>query len=334
MPTDTSIAALPDVEPSLGARAVQRALSAVLEAAAVVDGGEVLEHAMLAGDEPPRLVASSLLEGSAMRAHRVRAEPDAEFAGFLDGTQLSRVLAYAAGVPIVHGVVAAVVRERRHRRLVTWQHRVLRRVYASKRAIPSAVWTTLERACGDELVDVSDAAHDGAHPFILRDAAVHRVQKDRERLEAFLAERWCHVERRPLFIDGGIGGSDRVATASCVVGVVKSHRTLYAEGDALATVLRLGAGERSSVVRIDSARRTPVASWYLRLRDPRGRDPMFGLVRVEVRLPEPGEDVATIAERTSAWVLAEVAPLAMPDSRWDKMVYGVRDCEQFLRAIG
>jgi len=179
--------------------------------------------------------------------------------------------------------------------------------------------------------------HDGAHPFILRDAAIHRVQKDREALEAMLAERWCHLECEPLFIDGGIGGSERVATAACVVGVVKSHRTLYAEGEALASILRLATGERSSVFRIDSARRTPVASWYLRLRDPAGRDPLWGLVRVETRLPDPGRDVGhdvgALANDVSRWVLAEATPLAMPDARWDKMVYGIRDCEQFLRAV-
>jgi hypothetical protein len=31
--------------------------------------------------------------------------------------------------------------------------------------------------------------------------------------------------------------------------------------------------------------------------------------------------------------LAEVAPVSLPDGRWDKMVYGVRDCEEFLRAV-
>ncbi len=36
-----------------------------------------------------------------------------------------------------------------------------------------------------------------------------------------------------LFIDGGISGSERIAVSSCTVGVVKSHRTLYAEGDEL-----------------------------------------------------------------------------------------------------
>jgi len=32
-------------------------------------------------------------------------------------------------------------------------------------------------------------------------------------------------------------------------------------------------------------------------------------------------------------VLGEVAPLALPDPRWDKLVYPIRDCEQFLRAV-
>ena len=28
-----------------------------------------------------------------------------------------------------------------------------------------------------------------------------------------------------------------------------------------------------------------------------------------------------------------VMPLSLPDSRWDKMVYGIRDCEEFLRSL-
>ena len=44
-------------------------------------------------------------------------------------------------------------------------------------------------------------------------------------------------------------------------------------------------------------------------------------------------DIAARADEVSRWILAEVSPLALPDSRWDKMVYGVRDCEEFLRAI-
>jgi hypothetical protein len=39
------------------------------------------------------------------------------------------------------------------------------------------------------------------------------------------------------------------------------------------------------------------------------------------------------ADEVSRWVLAETAPLSLPDGRWDKMAYGIRDCEEFLKAI-
>jgi hypothetical protein len=57
---------------------------------------------------------------------------------------------------------------------------------------------------------------------------------------------------------------------------------------------------------------------------------MFGLVRMEAA---PGGNVASRANEISRWVLAEGTPNAMPDSRWDRMPYGIRDCEQFLRSI-
>jgi hypothetical protein len=101
-------------------------------------------------------------------------------------------------------------------------------------------------------------------------------------------------------------------------------------------VLALAQGERSTAFRVSVGRRAPVASWYLRLRDPRGRDPMWGLVRLEARLPDPAESPDDLARRydaASRAVLAEAAPLALPDGRWDKMVYPIRDCEQFLKAI-
>ena len=138
-----------------------------------------------------------------------------------------------------------------------------------------------------------------------------------------------------MFIDGGISGSEKVAISTRAIGVVKSHRTLYAEGAALATVLALGARERSSVFRVTSSRRASVASWYLRLREPAGHDPMWGLVRAEMALPDPHgvRSIVARADEVSGWILAEASPLALPDARWDKMVYGVRDCEAFLRAV-
>jgi hypothetical protein len=296
-------------------------------------GAEVLER-VPTHVEPPRTLGARVLEGTTLRAHRILAEPHAAFAAFLDGIQQSRVEMYLpGGTPVVSATVAAVIRERRNRRLVTWAHLSERRLCLPLDVVPDGGRLGAEfEQC---VIDTSQPLGDdrgpaNRHPLALLERAVHFVQAQRERLEQQLAERWCSLMNAPLFIDGGISGSERIATATCAVGVVKSHRRLYAEGEAITTVFGLRRGERSSVFRVESSRRTPVASWYLRLREPDGRDPMWSLVRVEVA---DGVDAIARADEISRWILAEAAPLSLPDARWDKMVYGIRDCEEFLRAI-
>lgn len=323
-------------DPGLNVRTLQRQLAALLPEARPTGAGEgTLELA--SSIDAPRLISATVLEGGPLRARRVFPAPLAAFRGFLDGTQRSRVVSHIGSAPIVLGQVAAVVRERRNRRLHTWGAPLIeKRIYAPREVVGSAAWDTIAAVYGDLLVDSTDRdAGVGAHPFALRDAAFHRVQAHREALEQRLAERWCALENDPLFIDGGISGSEAVAVSGCTVGVVKSHRTLYAEGAALATILGLGHRERSSVFRITSPRRTTVASWYLRLREPAGHDPMWGLVRVETAHPDPTlmHAIGDRADEVSRWILAEASPLALPDARWDKMVYGIRDCEEFLRAV-
>ena len=319
-----------------GLLALQRQLRALApDVALVTNADQALEH-VTPDTRPPRLVEADVIEGATMRARRVFGEPAATFAAFLDGTQASRVVAYVDGMPIIHGTVAAVVRIRRNRRLTTWHRPVVRRRLYACLGLLATERRKMLHDLGLAVVDTTPASQQSsAHPFVLRDEAVHRVQADREEAERELAERWCNHEGDPLFIDGGISGSDKVAVSSCTVGVVKSHRTLYAEGDALQTILALRRGERSSVFRVTSPRRIPVASWYLRLRDPLGYDPMWGLVRVEIANPPQIEidSIGAHADQVSLWILAEASPLALPDGRWDKMVYGIRDCEEFLHAV-
>jgi hypothetical protein len=184
---------------------------------------------------------------------------------------------------------------------------------------------------------VVDTARDNAsekipsrHPAALMEAAVQRVQLDREAIELKLAEAWCASESGALYIDGSIAGSQIVANSPIAVGVVKSHRRLYADGDAFRTLVGLKAGERSSIFQVSPRTRSRVASWYVRVRNATGRDALFGLVRVEAAL---GDDLGERAAEISRWVMAETSPLSLPDGRWDKMAYGIRDTEEFLRAI-
>jgi hypothetical protein len=114
-----------------------------------------------------------------------------------------------------------------------------------------------------------------------------------------------------------------------VVGVSKSHATLPFEGEALERYLRLPPGHRSSIFVPASRRVVPVRAWALRLWPWEGRDLLHGLVRVEVA---PDNGTPEVADRLSRWLLAERAPVSAPDPRWDRLLYGIRRVEEFLRS--
>jgi hypothetical protein len=316
-----------------------RQLMQRLPGVSAVEGAASIESPLSA--DPPVLRSAQLVEGTALRAINVlpaRADVTSGFGAFLDGAQRVQIMGHHDGIPIVYGTASAAVRVRVNRRMVTWGHlppRVERKFFLPLRYLPvlddRSAWATQS---GVEIVDTSEADQAGAfpslHPTALLDRAMRAVDDMRERLEHQLAEAWCVAGDAPLFIDGGISGNPRVASSSCAVGVVKSHRTLFADGEALRTIFALSKGERSSVFRVSPRSRSSVISWYLRVRDAKGHDAMWGLVRVEVaECDRPAER----ADEISRWVLAEMSPLSLPDGRWDKMAYGVRDCEEFLRAI-
>jgi len=289
--------------------------------------------------DQPQLRSAQIVEGSVMRARKVPGvsrDMQSGFGAFLDGAQKVRLIARHEGVPLVLGITSAVVRVRVNRRLTTWGHqppKVEFKLYLPLKYLPPLADLPLGES-GLTVVDTSKADANGdypsPHPQVLLDRAIRAVDQQRELLEDQIAEAWCVRNEAPLFVDGGINRSAVVASSGCAVGVIKSHRTLYVEDDALKVVLSLAVNERSSVFQVSPRRRNSVFSWYLRQRSADGHDPLWGLVRVEM---SECANPADRADEISRWILAEKTPLALPDGRWDKMSYGVRDCEEFLRAI-
>jgi hypothetical protein len=327
--------------PDATSRAAFRLLREKLPGLNAIEGGTSAEP--LTTSDPPVLRSAQIVEGTALRAIRVpdvSRETVSGFGAFLDGAQKVKVFGHHDGIPIVLGTISAAVRVRVDRRMVTWGHqapRVERAIYLPLRYLTSLANRDVLDAfalSGWRVVDTSTADRNGEypsqHPAVLTDRAIRSVDQHREELEDRLAEAWCALGESPLFIDGGISRTASVAASSCAVGVIKSHRTLYVDGDALKIVMGLRKGERSSVFRVSPRSRSSVLSWYLRQRAAEGHDAMWGLVRVEVaECDRPAER----ADEISRWVLSETSPLALPDGRWDKMSYGIRDCEEFLRAI-
>lgn len=303
-----------------------------------VDGGAAEGDRHSRANEQPELLEPDIIEGSSFRAVHV-ADPrsvrgQSGFAGFLDGTQDVRIVNQIDGVPIVWATVSAAVRARTNRRLASWSGRppVVRGSYYIPFRYVDGMRDELRN--DSRVVDTARQNTSGAfpsrHPAALMEAAVQKVQQERERAEIELAEAWCALEEQALYVDGSISASPIVSRSTLAVGVIKSHRRLYAEGEAFRVLVALRAGERSTVFRVSSRSRNSVASWYVRVRAAAGRDALFGLVRVE---SAEAANISARADELSRWIIAEGAPLALPDGRWDKMAYGVRDTEEFLRAI-
>lgn len=288
--------------------------------------------------EPPRVGRCVIVEGNLLESHDVDDSATVGFSAFLDGVQRSQVADYAGTVPIVGGEIAAVIRTRVNRRMITWAdgHVAESRLYAPLQLLPSQTRRDFEDA-GIELRDtLSPNEETSGHPLELLRSAVDAVKRDRERLEQELAEAWVRRMAAPLFVDGVLPAGPAASQSPFCIGVVKSHHTIYTPDDGLHVVLALSECARSSVFLIERAWGPKVLSWYLRLRQPPSHDPFMGLVRVEIartsELEASGALVGRRADEVSAWVLAERAPLALPDARWDRMVYGIRDCEEYLRA--
>ena len=250
------------------------------------------------------------------------------FTHFLDGIERSCIVGYVGLVPIVYGYVAAVVRERTDGALTTFTVREEEGFYFPFEHLPPRRLSDAglpERALFDSAVAASER-----HPVRLADRGRAAVKRRRERLEAEGALAWAKAGAPGwLWIDGSAHVAPDVLATGRAVGVIKSHRTQFLALEEMRRVLSMTSGRRSSAFRPKRPDVGAVYTWYLRLRSRAERDLYFGLVRVE---SAAREETLASADEISAWLWSEIAPLSLPDSRWDTLLYPIRDCEQYLRS--
>lgn len=265
-----------------------------------------------------------LIEHSSLRTLNVGpAEPGPEPLAFLDGIQHYQVVAYDGTAPLIAGVAAAAVRERAERRLTTVVER-RRRILVGR---GGALERFARRYADFEPVALDE--EDEQHPVREIDRAVARIDQARSALEQQVGRLYRERSQAWLVVDGSLAESPFFAEDPRMLGVSKSHATLPFGGEELERYLALPPGHRSSIFEPASRRFAPVYAWGLRLWPWEGRDLLFGLVRVEAaQRPETLEQ----ADRWSRWILAERAPVSAPDARWDRLLYGIHNVEDYLRA--
>ena len=297
-------------------RTVRRQLAALLPEARPTGEGEGTLELASSHLDAPRLISATVLEGSGpLRARRVFQAPVAGFRGFLDGTQRSVVADYlAGGAPIVVGTGSgghpgAAEPPDAHLGAPAVRGADVRPTRGScpgrhgRPSSGSAVtcwWTSVPPSRRSTASTPSPSA---TPPSTSSRPIARHWSDGSPNAGARRSTTGCSST-------AASAAARRVAVSACTVGVVKTHRTLYAEGAALQTVLGLAHRERSSVFRITSTRRTTVASWYLRLRDPAGQRPDVGAGPGGDRASRPADAhaIGDRADEVSRWILAEAEP--------------------------
>lgn len=280
--------------------------------------------------EATALGEAEIIEDAGFLAlHDVGSGPGSRFEFFLDGIEYTRVCGYVGTIPLVHGYVAAVIRRRTERAFTTWSLIEEEVLAFPHDLLPPDRFLDVglpERALLDSQND-----SEGVHPIRLAEDGRATVKAHRAGLERRLARRWAGAGPHDgwLLVDGRLAIEPGLLKSGRAVGLVKSHRTQFLGTDAMADVLGMTAGQRSSVFQPVRPEVGEVYSWYLRLRHPTGHDIYWALARIEGRATS---ETLELADEVSRWLLAETSPLALPDSRWHVLLYPIRDCEVYLRA--
>lgn len=276
-----------------------------------------------------------------------------EFRFFEDGRQRTLQIGYIRTsygenltlIPVHFFMVAAVVLERRERKLVLWRKPVVQQgVLVPKGLIPEQQILQGFEQKGLLVVDTDRPGSPPGDYYDIRRRALLRAKDQRLAVEQQLITEWRESNEAGkgfLIVDGTLMNMrDEKNVASCI-GVSKSFGSRYFDISKHNQIMQMKACQRSWTFRFhdetdesDDQRKgsRERLSWYLRLRDKPNADPEFGLIRVEMsksHIPKAGE----FANRFSRSLLSERLPTAYPAPRWDKHLYPIQGCENYLSSI-
>jgi hypothetical protein len=285
-----------------------------------------LEHYEISnGSNLPENVAIHPIEIPGIYKVQDEYRGDSGFEYFMDGVQKTILWQHynysGTQVPVfLHFSGAVIVKRVRADRFIPFDS-----LYRSAILVPTFLYEEWE---GDGLEDTgSERCWDLNE---IRSKARIKSRALRQEIEQELMHRFLsskEAEESLLIKDGSIFGTMK---ASPVIGLIKTHQTLYLQRSyphIQQMVWSMPEFYRSMNFSIQLIERSQtlshkVNSFYLRTHEP--TYPEMGLVRVEYN------DSSLPPDEISSWLIAERWVRASC-SRWDRQIYPVQVCEDYLR---
>jgi len=272
-----------------------------------------------------------------------------EFRFFEDGRQRTVQIGYLkadygevlALIPVHFFVIGSAILERIDRKLTLWDQPLIKQgIFVARSLVPDQTLLEEFEREGLEIVDTESGHGPPADYYEMRRRALRRAKERRLDVEQELIARWrqAAVGDSLLVVDGTVMNMRDEKNVERCVGVSKSFGNRYFDISTHNRIMQMKEFQRSCAFRFhgegedqrQGARER--VSWYLRIRDGRNCEPEFGMIRVEVAKKFANE-ATTHAARISRSLLSERLPTGYPTPRWDKHLYPIRACENYLSSV-
>lgn len=288
------------------------------------------------------------VEGSGFSIKKVEITSEQSgFSYFLDGIERKKTICYLQSIPVILGYVAGTILKRTDKKMHSiGLERTEEMFYLPLKDYPDSPEHYFSRdevaKLGGKVKNIGKkdkhGGKDGNYlilPEQFIQAAHSEIQTQRNDIEAELIKSWIDSKCGDgwLFVDGRLEKQRKQLLAGAnVVGVIKSHQASYFSCEEQYRIYAMQKGERTHVFQPadKNGKAENVYSWYLRLHyDKRQGTNNFGIIRVEV----PAEErFISMADVISGWILLETKPVAFPAGRWDRMIYPIKYCEDYLKS--
>jgi hypothetical protein len=278
-------------------------------------------------------------------------DSESQFNFFEDGKQRTIQIAYLTIVkegktviiPIHYYAIAAVILKRVKKKLSLYCPPSLETgIVLHKKVIQDSERINQISKSGLKVLDTSDyetIQEESNNYYSLKLWALEAVKKRRLEIEQSLIEKWRLADNSKdfLVVDGPLINLRGEENLKRCIGVSRGSRIDMDEYD---KIILLNEFERSWTFSFhpnDEKDKKNLGvrdriSWYLRLRSKINSNPEFGLVRPEIHFSH--RDKATeLADKFSKSLIIERFPLSYPESNWDRTLYPIAVCSNYLSSI-
>lgn len=264
------------------------------------------------------------------------------FSYFLDGIERKKIICYLRQIPFTYGYVAAAILKRTDKKMHSTNMEMSEGtlyipIKNEDENCPSHYFglEEVEKIQNKKNIGIKKDENYPKFPEEFIKQAHSEIQEQRRKIEVELTDKWLNSKFNDgwLFVDGTLNTKSKsVLESSNIAGIVKSHGVYYFDFEEMQEIYNMPKGSRSSVFQPydKHGSKKDIFTWYLRLHsDKRHGINTFGIIRVEIPAIE---ELIKKADEISSWIMLETKPVGFPASRWDRMIYPIKYCEDYLKS--